>query len=74
MSMYIKINFHDIEGYSNLSNQAKELFETTYRTHNSGLEYKQQWIPIEVSEYKGYLKVTFNNGQWLHFYNNGEWG
>lgn len=73
---YIAINFEEIQGYKKLSETAKELLENTYQQHNAGqgLEYKNDWVPVRVTEHKTHLKVYFKNGDWLHYYANGSWG
>ena len=72
---YIKIDFNEVKGYSRLSEEAKELFEYTYKRHNSiqGTDYKTDWLPIEVKECKDHLRVIFKNGQWLHYTSNKDW-
>lgn len=81
-NQFINIDFTKVEGYGKLTQNQKELFEDTYKIHNSivGLDYKEDWTPIEViwvedRENKGYsyLKVIFKNGDWLHYTQKKEW-
>ena len=73
---YLEIDFNKVEGYSKLSDPAKELLQKTYKVHNSGqgTDYKEDWRPVRVLEHSKYLKVVFKNGEWLHYYPNGTWG
>lgn len=73
---YRDIKFSNIEGWNQLSEVAEKVFIRLYKAHNSclGLDYKEQWEPIKVKEFRAYLKVWFVNGEWLHYYPNGTWG
>lgn len=73
---YVEIDFNDVKGYNKLSQPAKNLFEWTYKSHNSGqgLDYKKDWIPIKVKERKTFIEVHFANGKWLHYFPGGTWG
>ena len=72
---YVEIDFAKVKGYTKLSEQAKQIFERVYKTHNAchGLDYKKEWIPVSVKEHKTYLEVHFQNGGWLHYLPNGAW-
>ena len=72
---YIEIDFALVKGYKKLSEPAKEVFQRVYKVHNSGqgLDYKKNWIPKSVKEYKTHLEVHFVNDQWLHYCPNGTW-
>lgn len=72
---YQQISFDEVKGYNKLSDGAKMVFAHVYRKHNSnvGEEHKKDWIPTNVSMKGSYLKVTFRNGEWLHYYPNGTW-
>ena len=73
---YIEIDFNDVEGYKELSEDSKVYFKEVYRLHNSaqGIDYKQDWVPVKVTEDKACLKVVFKNNEWLHYFKNGTWG
>lgn len=73
---YLEIDFTKVKGYNKLSENAKEIFERTYKVHNSiqGLDYKEEWQPVKVTESEKHLKVVFKNGDWLHYYPNETWG
>lgn len=72
---YLEIDFEKVKGFSKLSDPAKELFISTYKTHNSGqgTDYKEDWKPVKVKEHKTHLEVHFKNKQWLHYMPNGTW-
>jgi hypothetical protein len=71
-----EIDFTSIKGYSKLGSNAQKFFESIYKKHISilGRQEKSKWIPISVKIEKTGLKVTFSNGEWLHYYANGTWG
>ena len=78
---YIEIDFTKVKGFNKLTAEQQELFKSTYRVHNSvhGLDYKDEWIPISVkwivenpTKYS-YLKVVFQNGEWLYYTQNRTW-
>lgn len=75
MSYYLDIDFNKVEGFSKLSDRAKEIFKRVYRLHNAqqGSDYKELWIPVKVKERKWYLEVHFKNGGWMHYLPNGIW-
>jgi len=65
-----------VEGYSELSAAAKDLFRRTVARHQAavGREYKAKWWPVKVQERRDHLRVTFRNGDWLHYWRDGTWG
>lgn len=71
-----KIVFTAIKGYTKLGPKAQEFFKSIYKKHISiiGENEKNKWIPTSVKLEKTGLKVTFSNGEWLHYYANGTWG
>ncbi len=82
MGEYIDIDFSEVEGYKNLTQAQQELFKDTYRRHNSivGTDYKEGWRPLKVNWVEdaedtrySYLKVIFNNGNWLHYTQKKDW-
>ncbi|MCT4544549.1 MAG: hypothetical protein N4A63_13475 [Vallitalea sp.] len=68
MSNYIDIDFTKIKGYNKLGSNARKLFENTYKKHNGGTEEKEKWLPTKVCMGSNCLKVTFVNGEWLHYH------
>ena len=78
---YIEIDFSKVKGFNKLTPGQQELFIKTYKIHNSivGNDYKEDWRPIKVvwveekpSKYS-YLRVEFQNGDWLHYTQSKEW-
>lgn len=76
MKNYLELDLESVQGYKNLSEDAKFQFERTYKLHNSiqGSDYKEGYTPTSVTDSIGKLKVTFKNGEWLYYYPNGTWG
>ncbi|MCT4543777.1 MAG: hypothetical protein N4A63_09560 [Vallitalea sp.] len=76
MHNYIKLDFTKVKGYKYLGPNAKQLFEKTYKKHNSslGTAEKEKWLPVLVELKSGCLVVTFANGEWLHYYTDYTWG
>lgn len=72
---YIEIDFLKVKGYDKLSKTGKELFERVYKRHNScqGLDYKEDWVPVSVTEERTHLIVLFKNKEWLHYLPDGSW-
>lgn len=61
------MKLNNISGYDILSEKHQKLFEDVYAKHMSVIEDKSRWIPVSVKWIKSYLKVTFTNGDWLHY-------
>lgn len=78
---YIEINYNEVDGFTLLTKEQQTLFISTYKRHNSGVghEYKEDFTPVKVEWVKekpdlySYLKVTLQNGDWLHYTQKGEW-
>lgn len=72
---YVTIDFNEVKGFEKLSDPAKRIFQSMYKSHNAaqGLEYKICWIPKSVKEHKTHLEVHFTGKDWLHWLPNGEW-
>ena len=78
---YLEIDFTKVKGFDKLNQEQQELFIETYRIHNSivGTDYKEGWKPLKVKWVKeipsrySYLRVEFQNGDWLHYTQNKEW-
>ena len=65
-----------IKGYDKLSEIQKKIFIYTFNRHHSSLgsAAKEEYTPISVKELsQTVLKVTFKNGQWLHYNANLDW-
>ena len=75
MNYYLEIDFTKVKGFDKLNHEQQELFIETYKLHNSiqGHEYKEDYIPVSVKSEKDYLKVVFQNGEWLHYTQKGDW-
>lgn len=67
------MDFLTIRGYKKLSQNAQNVFERVYNAHSACVGNKMDWTPIEVKEFKEFIKVTFKNGEWLHYRPNGKW-
>jgi DNA-binding PadR family transcriptional regulator len=66
-------NYEDINGYYQLSDAGKELFKRVHKQHMDNIEDKTDWIVASVQEHRKYIKVTFRNGEWLHYGVDGTW-
>lgn len=62
-----------IKGYNKLSPVAKDIFDKVYLYHQNGVEDKAAWTAVKVQEKKTHIRVTFKNGEWLHYMPNGSW-
>lgn len=67
------MNLQKVKGYNKLSKDQQQLFEKVYVKHMAVIEKKENWIPTAVKWDKSYLKVTFKNGEWLHYTHNEDW-
>lgn len=73
---YLAVDWNKVKGFSKLSEHGKEILKRIYKKHNAihGIEHKSEWMPVEVVPGHNCLKVTFTNGEWLHYYANDTWG
>lgn len=62
-----------IKGFRNLTKEQQKLFVSTYTEHLASIENKESWQAVSVTWEGSYLKVTFKNGEWLHYTKSGEW-
>lgn len=62
-----------VKGYDKLSKGQQDLFVRVNAKHIATVENKSSWTPTNVKWDKTYLKVTFKNGEWLHYTPGGEW-
>lgn len=67
------MDYESIRGYKSLSDQRKKLFRNTYELQSKLTGCPDQWKPTSIVNRKGFLKVHFSNGEWLHYYLNGTW-
>lgn len=62
-----------IRGFSNLKKNHQQLFIRVHAAHQKCVENQAAWQPTSVRWMKDFLKVTFANGEWLHYTPTGEW-
>lgn len=62
-----------IKGFKKLTKEHQELFASTYKEHLASVENKESWQAVSVTWEGSYLRVTFRNGEWLHYTKLGEW-
>lgn len=65
-----------IKGYEKLTEYQKKIFDFTFNRHQSSLgsDAKEEYTPKSVKALsQTVLKVTFKNGQWLHYNANLDW-
>ena len=62
-----------VRGFKNLTKAQQDLFTRVYKKHMAAIDNKKGWEPKQVSVYGNCLKVTFKNGEWLHYTRLGEW-
>ena len=54
-----------------LTKEQQELFVSTYAEHLASVENKERWEAVSVTWEGNYLRVTFRNGEWLHYTKSG---
>lgn len=63
-----------VRGFLNLKKEHQQLFIRVHADHLRAVENKAAFQPTSVKWNKeGYLKVTFANGEWLHYTPLGRW-
>lgn len=62
-----------IKGYSKLTDVEKQVFCSFCKNFYSMWEEPEKHTPIKVQRADGYLKITLNDGDWLHVLGNGDW-
>jgi hypothetical protein len=62
-----------VKGYNKLNVLDKELFAKFCKRFYEVWEYPETHTPIRVERKENYLKVTLNDGDWLHVTANGDW-
>lgn len=66
----------EIKGFTKLTNHQKNFFNSTLKKHQSilGDSLKERYTPVMVKALTpNSVKVTFKNGDWLHYTSNHEW-
>lgn len=66
-------NSNEVKGYKNLGKGDKEAFRIFCDKFYKAWEYPEDHKPISISRAKGYLRVTLNDGDWLHILKDGSW-
>lgn len=56
-----------IKGFLSLSKEQQQLFLRVHAAHQKVVEDKAKWQPTSVRAQKNYIKVTFANGERLHY-------
>lgn len=71
---------HQAKGYASLTTQQKELFDRVYSRHwhGMGTEMRQRYTADHIKDIKWdaqlrCIKVFFNDGNWWHYEQNGDW-
>lgn len=72
---YIEIVYDDVVGYASLSAEDKKFFRMMHIKNQiaHGMKAKREFVPVKVERCPGYLRVDFNSGGWLHYYDDGAW-
>jgi hypothetical protein len=64
----------NIKGFDRLDAASKELFKRFCTRFYEAWEYPEDHAPTSVKRLDSkYLKVTLNDGDWLHVLGNGDW-
>jgi len=69
------MEFKIIIGFDNLTEREKELFKQIYYKHQAALgsQEKSKYTPTKVILKANHFKVSFINGEWLHYTFRKEW-
>lgn len=67
------MNVEKVSGYSRLATDDQKVLKTVYAKHMACIEDKSLWELKSVTATERYLKVTFKNGDWLHYTRSGNW-
>lgn len=67
------MNLEKVSGYRKLSVSKQELFKQVYEKHMECVGDRASWQVKSVAWVDTYLKVTFKNGEWLHYTRSGTW-
>ncbi|MCF6464167.1 hypothetical protein [Clostridium sp. Cult1] len=65
----------NVNGFKKLTVAQQQLLIMTNAKHKAGVgtDYKEDWTPVSVKPLGRNLKVTFKNGEWLHYAPDGTW-
>lgn len=63
----------DVKGFSKLDKESKELFKRFCTRFYKVWEHPEDHEPVAISKANEYLKVTLNDGDWLHILKDGSW-
>lgn len=66
------IDVNKIKGFDRLSDKAKKLFLSTYKSHRKMTTHYGQ--AIKVTEERKRLKIEFDRGDCFYYYPDGTWG
>lgn len=66
-------NATEVKGYDKLDDVEKQVFDRFCRNFYDMWEQPEKHAPVKVQRVKMYLKVTLNDGDWLHVLGNGDW-
>lgn len=55
-----------IKGYNKLTGNDRKVFDKFLKDYYKGWEFPQEHEPISVKVKKGFLRVKFIDGSWLH--------
>lgn len=70
---YNGVNIKGIKGFGRLTEWQKDLFASVYKKHMEVVEDKEKWQVKSVSWQETFLRVNFQNGEWLHYSLGGYW-
>jgi hypothetical protein len=67
-------NVEKVKGYNKLNDKDKELFKVFCEKFYKAWEYPKDHRPIKIEKMDSeHLKVTLNDGDWLHILKDGSW-
>lgn len=67
------MDLKNVKGYKRLTKGQQELLERVYEKHMREVEDESKWEIKSVIWERSYLRVSFKNGEWLHYSINGNW-
>ena len=59
--------FSKVKGYNKLTEAQQNIFKLVHKRHMQVVEDQTVWQPASVRVEGTCLKVTFQNGEWLHY-------
>jgi hypothetical protein len=67
--------YEKIKGFNELTKVQQMRFTQIFQKHQNamGTEARKKYIPKRVKQEKGYIRVDFSNGKWLHYTDNYTW-